>query len=163
MKNLLILFTIISLNFSCKGQEKFSDEALLQKLISTTGNDSNLDKIIAQNKGKVVLIEVWASWCGDCIKNLPKVKEMQQNLKDVSFVFLSCDKSNDAWLKGIEKHELSGQHYFIPDGMKGDFAKTIDLTWIPRYIILDKNGKIALYNAVETDNEKVYQILKKLL
>jgi hypothetical protein len=46
--------------------------------------------------------------------------------------------------------------------MKGTFAKAIDLNWIPRYIIVDKTGKIALYNAIETDFEKINTLLKKL-
>jgi hypothetical protein len=48
------------------------------------------------------------------------------------------------------------------DQMKGAFAKAIDLDWIPRYIIIDKTGKIVLYRAIETDFEKINTILKDL-
>jgi thiol-disulfide isomerase/thioredoxin len=162
MKKLIFLFTVIALNFSCSAQENFSEAALSEKLINLEGNNTNLNRIMTLHKGKTVVIEVWASWCSDCVKNLPKIKEMQGTFTDVDFVFLSCDKDVEAWKKGIEKHQLNGDHFLIPEGMKGTFAKSINLTWIPRYIIIDKSGKIALYNAVETDNEKVYELLKSI-
>jgi hypothetical protein len=48
------------------------------------------------------------------------------------------------------------------DQMKGVFAKAIDLDWIPRYIIVDKTGKIVLYRATETDFEQINTTLKEL-
>ena len=68
----------------------------------------------------------------------------------------------EKWQAGISKHELKGEHFLIPDGMKGTFAKTINLDWIPRYIIVDKKGKVALYRAVETDHEKIQTTLNTL-
>lgn len=46
--------------------------------------------------------------------------------------------------------------------MKGKFGKAIDLDWIPRYIVIDKKGKIAIYRAIETDFDKINATLKKL-
>ena len=125
MKKLIFLFTVIALHFSCNGQESFSEAALSEKIINLDENNTNLNRIMLLHKGKTVVIEVWASWCSDCVKNLPKIKEMQGNFKNVDFVFLSCDKNIDAWKKGIEKHQLNGDHYLIPDGMKGTFAQLI--------------------------------------
>ena len=48
------------------------------------------------------------------------------------------------------------------DQMEGVFANAIDLDWIPRYIIVDKTGEIALYRAIETDFDKINETLKKL-
>jgi hypothetical protein len=72
------------------------------------------------------------------------------------------DKTSDKWLAGIEKHELKGDHYMANDQMKGVFGQAIDLNWIPRYIILDKTGKIVLYRAIETDFELIDATLNKL-
>ena len=152
------------LNISCSNaqQVEFSKEALSNKLINADGSETNLKKILKKHKGKTVVIEVWASWCSDCVKNMSNVKELQAAYPNTDFVFLSCDKTTEAWAKGIEKHELVGEHYLIPEGMKGAFAKSINLDWIPRYIIIDKTGKIALYKAIETDHEKVNTLLKSL-
>jgi hypothetical protein len=72
------------------------------------------------------------------------------------------DKTADKWKEGIEKHQIEGLHFMANDGMKGNFGKAIDLDWIPRYIIIDKTGKIILYRAIETDFAKIDDTLKKL-
>jgi hypothetical protein len=72
------------------------------------------------------------------------------------------DKAVDKWKIGVEKHELKGDHYMVNDQMKGVFGKSIDLDWIPRYIIVDKTGKIVLYRAIETDFETINSTLKSL-
>ena len=46
--------------------------------------------------------------------------------------------------------------------MKGALGKALDVDWIPRYIVIDKNGKIVLYRAIETDFEKINNVLKKI-
>ena len=160
----LALVVIAFITFSCSQAQKtsFSKEALSEKLLATDESQVTFKNILKKYKGKTLVIEVWASWCSDCVKNMPNIKKLQETHTNADFVFLSCDKSMDAWAKGIEKHELKGDHYLIPDGMKGTFAKAIDLNWIPRYIIVDKTGKIALYNAIETDFEKINTLLKKL-
>jgi len=164
MKKFLYLLSFVILSVSCTNAQKtkFNSEALAYKLVSLEGKEVSLKSILKKHKGKALVIEFWASWCGDCVKNMPNLKELQAENSNTDFIFLSCDKTDEAWKKGIEKHELKGDHYLIPEGMKGVFGKYIDLNWIPRYIIVDKNGKIALYNAVETDHEEVKTLLKSL-
>ena len=93
---------------------------------------------------------------------MPKTKELQANNQDVDYVFISMDKEVDKWTAGMEKHALQGDHYMANDQMEGVFAKAIDLDWIPRYIILDKTGKIVLYRAIETDFETINKTLTEL-
>lgn len=161
-KILVFLFAVIS--FSCSQAQKnsFSKEALSEKLLSTDGNQVAFEDILKQHKGKTLVIEVWASWCGDCVKAMPKIKELQANHPDVAYLFISMDRTAEAWKTGIEKHELKGNHFMANDQMKGVFGKAIDLDWIPRYIILDKTGKIVLYRAIETDFDKINSVLKEV-
>ncbi|MEO8515485.1 MAG: TlpA disulfide reductase family protein [Flavobacterium sp.] len=168
MKKLLFLIpvlivSVILLSLSHNSSDtKFKKEALDTKLMSFDGSEVAFKNIVEKHKGKTLVIEIWASWCGDCVKNMPNVKELQDNNPNTDFVFLSCDKTDAAWKAGIEKHQINGDHYLIPDGMKGDFGKALDLNWIPRYIVVDKKGKIALYKAIETDHEQVKSLLKSL-
>lgn len=160
---LLIGGILLAFAYSAKNQkDKFSEQTLASKLKDTAGNEITFQEIIDKSKGKPTVIEFWASWCGDCVKNMPKLKELQANHPNVNFVFLSADKTPEAWLKGIEKHQLTGDHYLMDGGMKGSFGKSVNLDWIPRYIILDKTGNIALYRAIETDHEQVNNLLKTL-
>ena len=163
MKKIAVLF-ISFLVFSCTNAQKstFSKEALSETLLTTDGNQVAFQDIIKEHQGKTIVIEVWASWCGDCVKAMPKIKELQANNPDVAYVFISMDKTADKWKIGIEKHELKGKHYMANDQMKGVFGKAIDLDWIPRYIIIDKTGKIVIYRAIETDFEKINTTLKDL-
>ena len=77
------------------------------------------------------------------------------------YVFFSCDKTFDKWKEGIEKHELKGDHYLVKEGMKGLFGKSIDLDWIPRYIVVNKKSKISLYRAIETDFDLIQKTLNE--
>jgi thiol-disulfide isomerase/thioredoxin len=156
----VVLFALIS--FCVVEKKTFSKTALSEKLLSADGSQETFKNILKKHKGKTIVIEVWASWCGDCVKAMPKLKELQDNNPDVSYVFVSMDRTVDKWKEGIEKHELKGDHYMALDQMKGVFGTAIDLDWIPRYIIVDKKGNIALYRAVETDFDKINTTLKSL-
>ena len=160
MKN-VILIIIAIITVSCNSH-KFSDKALSTTLLSLDGNQITFQEILKKHAGKNVLIEVWASWCGDCVKNMPNLKKLQANHPNVDYLFLSMDKTPDKWKTGIEKHELLGDHFMANDQMKGVFGKAIDLDWIPRYIIIDKTGKIVLYRAIETDFVKINTELRRL-
>lgn len=163
MKKIALLF-LASLAVSCTNAQKksFSSIALNETLLSVDDKQVAFKDILKQYKGKTLVIEVWASWCGDCVKAMPKVHELQTNNPGVAFLFLSMDKTADKWKIGIEKHSLVGGHFMANDGMKGVFGTAMDIDWIPRYIILDKTGKIVLYRAIETDFDKINETLLQL-
>lgn len=164
MKKLVICVIASLSTLACtKAQERFfSNETLSKNLTTIDNKEISFDQILEKHKGKVTVIEIWASWCSDCVKAMPKVKEMQANNPKVDYVFISMDKAFDKWKAGIEKHELKGDHYWVTDGMKGEFGKSIDLDWIPRYIVLDDKGNIEIYRAIETDFDKINTQLKNL-
>ncbi|CAM2883175.1 Thiol-disulfide isomerase or thioredoxin [Flavobacterium succinicans] len=163
MKKMLAIFIAFA-SFSCSQAQKtnFSPVALNEKLLSLSDQQVAFKDILKKNKGKTVVVEMWASWCGDCVKAMPKLKALQANHPEVNYVFISMDKTADKWKQGIEKHEIKGDHYMANDQMKGVFAKAIDLDWIPRYIIIDKKGKIVRYRAVETDFDVIEETLNSL-
>ncbi|WP_188050425.1 TlpA disulfide reductase family protein [Flavobacterium sp. GP15] len=158
-----ILALIAFATFSCSKAQKteFAKEALSETLLATDGSQVAFKNILKKYKGKTLVIEVWASWCGDCVKAMPKIKELQAKNPDVAYLFLSMDKTAEQWKNGIEKHEIKGDHFMANDQMKGVFAKALDVDWIPRYIIVDKKGKIVLYRAIETDFDKINETLEK--
>lgn len=164
MKKLVLLF-LSCIAFSCNDttpKTVFSKEVLLEKLMTTDGGQLAFQDILGIHKGKTIVIEIWASWCSDCIKAMPQLKELQAQNPDVSYVFISLDKSMELWKTGIEKHQLNGDHYLANDGMNGAFGQAIDLDWIPRYLIVDKTGKIVTYRAIETDFKQINKTLQEL-
>lgn len=164
MKKILLILSIVMTTISCSNaQEKqFSEEALNGTLTTSEGKEIAFRNVLEKYKGKTILIEVWASWCSDCIKAMPKVKEIQKENSDVVYVFISMDKSFEKWNEGIKKHEIEGEHYWVNDekGMKGSFGQSIDLDWIPRYIIVRGEMEVTLYRAIEKDFEKINKELK---
>ena len=164
MKKIITFLFGAFLTISCSNAQKkeFTKETLSKTLVTTDESEISFSEILNKQKGKVTVIEIWASWCSDCVKAMPKVKAMQTDNPDVDYVFISMDKAYDKWINGIEKHELKGSHYWVTDGMKGEFGKSIDVDWIPRYIIIDKNGAIVTYRAIETDFDQINATLKDL-
>ncbi|NBL64092.1 redoxin family protein [Flavobacterium sp. NST-5] len=165
MKKIFATLVCILAMSSCSQAQKteFAPEALSENLLDLNGNEISFQEILNQHKGKTILIDVWASWCSDCIKAMPKFKEMQTKNPKAVYVYISMDKTAEKWKTGIEKYNLGNQNqYLAKDGMKGVFGKAIDLDWIPRYIVVDKKGKIVIYRAIEKDFDKLNATLKKL-
>ena len=165
MKNIAIALLLIMTTISCtNAQKQFSSKSKKQKLTTLEGKEVSFGDVLNQYKGKTIVLEVWASWCSDCVKAMPKVKELQDNNPNVVLKKKKMDKVVDKWKAGIEKHELKGEHFWANDEkmMKGAFGKSIDLDWIPRYIVIDKEQNVVIYRAIETDFEKINTTLKTL-
>jgi thiol-disulfide isomerase/thioredoxin len=164
MKKIIVLATMLISTLGCAQKEEtsFKKEGLENVMVTTENKPITFVEILKKYEGKTIVIDVWASWCSDCVKGMPKVKELQEKNPEVTFLFISMDKSYESWLKGIEKYEVRGEHYLTADGMKGVFGKSIDLDWIPRYMVVDKKGKIALYKVIEADDEKLIKTLESL-
>lgn len=156
---LILLISVFSCNFEVPTQ--FSEEALNDTFITLEGENIAFKNILETHKGKTIVIDLWATWCRDCIVGMPKVKALQSEFKDVVFVFLSLDKSQKAWKSGIEKYKLSGEHYYMQSGWDGVFGDFINLNWIPRYMVINKAGNIELFKAVKADDDKLIQAIKK--
>lgn len=157
---LVLLISILSCNVE-KNPKHFSDEALNDMFITLQGESITLQNILKKHKDKTILIDVWASWCRDCLEGLPKVKSLQSEYEDVAYVFLSLDRGEEAWERGIEKYQVEGEHYYMPNGKKCAFADFVKIDWIPRYMVINKAGKIELFKAIKADDNKLVNALKK--
>lgn len=164
MKKIISLLSLALFTLSCSQaqQTEFKKEALESVMVDSTNESIAFKDILKKYEGKTIVIDVWASWCSDCIKGMPKVKALQEKFPEATYLFISMDKNYDAWTKGIAKYEVQGEHYLTSDGMKGVFGKSVKLDWIPRYMIVDKTGKIALFKAIEADDEKITETLNSL-
>lgn len=162
MKKITYFFVLLITVLSCQTKEatQFSSEALNDSFTDLNGNEIALRDILEANKGKKVVLEVWASWCSDCIKGMPKLKTLQNEYKEVAYVFLSLDRNHGAWKRGIEKYNVVGQHYFMESGREGPFGDFADLNWIPRYMVIGENGGIKLFEAIEADDKNIAKVLK---
>jgi peroxiredoxin len=99
-------------------------------------------------KGKYVLIDFWASWCGPCRKENPNVVRLYNEYKDKDFEIygVSLDQDKAKWLKAIEKDQLSWVHVSDLKGWQSSAAELYNVTGIPATYLIDKEGKIIARN-----------------
>lgn len=154
---------LVLLLASCSFEQptSFSKKALNDKVYDITNKQFTFQEVLNQYKGKKVLIDVWASWCRDCLIGLPKVKQLQEEFPEVVFLFLSVDTKQSSWKRGIRKYNIKGEHYNLPKGMKqGNLVDFLNLNWIPRYVVLDELGNITLFKATKASDKDITAALK---
>ncbi|TDQ17132.1 thiol-disulfide isomerase/thioredoxin [Algoriphagus boseongensis] len=98
-------------------------------------------------RGKLVLIDAWASWCGPCIQHRPKILEIASKYENdprIAVVMVSVDSQLDKWKNYVAKTNPAGFGYEvnIPDGMNDTFGDKYLVKWIPKYFLIDPEGII---------------------
>lgn len=113
-------------------------------LPSPDGKDISLSSL----RGKYVLVDFWASWCGPCRQENPNVVRMYNKYKDKGFeIFgVSLDESRDKWLKAIAMDKLTWPHVSDLKGWNSAAAQQYHIQAIPQTLLLDKEGKIIAKN-----------------
>lgn len=143
--------------------KKLKDKMTLEigkPLPSFTLPDTSLQEIdLSKIRGKFILVDFWASWCGPCRKEIPFLKQLYTkfNKKGFNIVSISLDEDPDKWKAAIDVEKLAWTQLSGLGGFKGEVAKRFDVTSIPDNFLVDSNGIIvarnihgnALYKALE--------------
>jgi len=104
MKQIALIGIVLMTFFGCgETPTQFSEAVLTDSLINLNDEKVEFKDVLAKHKGKQFVINVWASWCRDCIVGMPNLKALQDEFKDVEFVFLSVDRNEAAWKRSLEK------------------------------------------------------------
>ena len=114
-------------------------------------------------KGKVVLVDVWATWCGPCRGEIPHLKKLEEEMhgKDVVFISVSLDDEKDkqTWLDFIKKEQLGGVQLF-GSGWDTPIAEAYGIDGIPRFMVFDKQGNIVSIDAPRPSKPELKKILE---
>ncbi|KAA3648528.1 MAG: TlpA family protein disulfide reductase, partial [Bacteroidetes bacterium] len=126
------------------------------------GGTSSLKDLL----GKYVYIDVWATWCGPCIREIPALKEIEAAFhnKNIHFVSISVDRENDheTWIKMVKDKELNGIQLFADQAWESDFIRAYEINSIPRFILIDPSGKIIDADAARPSSPKLLELLNEL-
>lgn len=126
------------------------------------GGSTSLDDL----KGKVVYIDVWATWCGPCIGEIPHLKELEKKYhgKNIEFVSISVDekKNYEKWKQFVTDQGLVGTQLIADNDWNSDFVKSYLISGIPRFILIDTEGKIVSSNAPRPSNPEIINLFTKL-
>jgi len=134
-------------------------------LSNVYAQEKTLEQLVAENKGKVMLIDFWASWCKPCREELPKSIKLHEKLKDkpIVFMYISIDKNKSDWEKASEKEGIHHEKYNLwnvkRDGRFADFK----INMIPRYMLIDKKGNIVNPDAGRPGRPELRREINKYL
>lgn len=108
--------------------------------------------ILDDYKGKVVYVDVWASWCGPCRAEFPYSKQLQERLtpkqkEQVVFLYLSIDDTEEVWKRALNTLGLVGEQGFSKGGWNSKTVQYFGIQSIPRYILINKKGQVTDENA----------------
>lgn len=114
-------------------------------------------------KGKTTYIDIWATWCAPCIKEIPSLKELQTKFPNVNFVSISIDKKDKiaSWKKFLKEKKLNESIQLIAF-QDESFKKDYGISGIPRFILIDKNGNLIDADAKRPSNPDLEMQLSKL-
>ena len=128
------------------------------------GTRTDFSSVLRNNEGKIIYVDFWASWCGPCRAQTPYSKKLMEQFaqEDIAFVFISTDSDNKAWTTAIQEEGIKTSSYRIlsPDSK---FLQDINLKYIPRYIIFDRNGNLINSNAPRPSTDDIGSLMTKLL
>ena len=116
-------------------------------------------------KGKLLFIDIWATYCPDCRKELPALETLQEDYKTepITFVSISVDRDKEAWKAMVKEKKLCGIHLYASPETKELFKELYDLRSIPRYMLIDEKGNIINANLPMPSDKNLKELITATL
>lgn len=127
-------------------------------------NRKGQQQSLQQFKGKVIYLDLWATWCGPCIEERSYLPALQERFDEqLAIVSVSTDKDIGAWKAYVDKHsEQPSTEWHVSDGYE-KLRRAIGLRTIPRYLLIDQNGLLLSRNAPKPNDPALVALIEQLL
>ena len=118
-------------------------ESILNDLPQFVAQEKLLDVILSNYKGKVVLVDFWATWCGPCMTAMKSIQPIKEEMKgkDLVFLYLTGETSPLAAFNRTYP-TIAGEHYRVSDAQWKYLCNAYEIQGIPTYMVFDRKGKI---------------------
>lgn len=148
-------------------KSRTTEDANTVHIVDTNGKTNKLDAFLEENKGNVIYIDFWASWCAPCRAVMPDSKKLAETYagKDVVFTYISIDKNTSHWKNAVAAEGLktSKTNFLATNYTKATFFQELKIKTIPRYLLFDKNGKLVHENAPGPDSAEIKNLINQYL
>lgn len=141
-----------------------SAEGMQMPDIDLTKEDGSKVKL-SSLYGKYIYVDCWATWCGPCCKEIPHLEELVGRMSDqdkVVFVSLSMDSDVDAWKRKIGEDKPEWAQFILDMEANKTLSQVLNITGIPRFFIIDPEGKVLNPDAKRPSDKELEEELRKL-
>lgn len=118
--------------------------------------------MLSSLKGKVIYVDLWATWCGPCLAEMPHYETLREKYKEntqVAFVSLSIDDGIDLWKRNVDQRKADGIQWLI----NRNKLDAYNIVGIPRTLLIDKNFKMVNMNAPAPSSKELPGMIDNLL
>lgn len=162
---LIVFLFLYGLSPVCMAQEKKEKTEIVpgQRSPEFSFRDINNKEVCLKDfKGKYVYIDVWATWCGPCCGELPHLKKLERKFKGkkIAFVSISLDNRKKDWVEFVKQNKLGGVQLFANGAQ--EWTSAYDIQLIPRFILIDKKGKVVNAKMTRPSNPETEKTLLNL-
>lgn len=130
------------------------------ELISDKGETVRLSDLY----GQYLFIDVWATWCGGCVMEIPYMEKLQAHFADdkrIKLISISWDYTREVWLDYLKKHPANWAQYIVDKENMDFMKKEYRMTFIPRFLLLDPEGRIISIDYARPSSPECIEMLEQ--
>lgn len=123
----------------------------------------SFEKILNSSQTDLILVDLWASWCGPCFEHFPATSELEKQYSGkLTVIYISLDDYKSKWFQGAERADLKGKNSFLSVNPRE--SKTLTEAWgvtaLPRFILMNKSGEIISKHAPSPESREMEELIE---